>query len=96
MSKDPYSIIIRPLQTEKANREVENDNSYRFEVALDANKIEIKRAIETIYAHKKIKVKKVRTISKHPKARRVRFHVSTTKAWKQAIVSLDKESKLEF
>lgn len=96
MSRDPYSIILRPLMTEKANKDVEISNAYHFEVALDANKIEIQDAIEKIYANKKVKVKKVRIINKHPKTRRFRAHVSTTRAWKKAIVSLDKESKLEL
>lgn len=96
MSRDPYSIILRPLMTEKANSDKDNNNAYHFEVALDANKIEIQNAIEKIYSSKKVKVKKVRIINKHPKTRRFRFHVTTTRAWKKAIVSLDKESKLEL
>lgn len=96
MSRDPYSIILRPLMSEKASKDVEEHNSYHFEVALNANKIEIQNAIEKIYANKKVKVTKVRTISKHPKTRRFRFHIATTRAWKKAIVSLDKESKLEL
>lgn len=96
MSRDPYSIILRPLMTEKANRDMEKHNAYHFEVALNANKIEIKNAIEKIYAHKKVKVEQVRIVNKHPKTRRFRLHVSTTRAWKKAIVSLDKESKLEL
>jgi len=96
MSRDPYSIILRPLMTEKSTQDVEKNNAYHFEVALNANKIEIKHAIEVIYAHKKVKVHQVRIINKHPKTRRFRLHVSTTRAWKEAIVSLDKESKLEL
>jgi len=93
---DPYRIIIRPLMTEKATQDSEVNNAYHFEVAPDANKIEVKQAIETIYAHKKVKVRKVRIVNKHPKVRKFRFHQTSTKAWKKAIVFLDHESKLEL
>lgn len=96
MEKDVYSIIKRPIMTEKADFDTKIRNAYHFEVALDANKIEIKRAIEKIYAHKGVKVEKVRTLIKHPKGRRFRFRRGFTKAWKKAIVFLDKEHKLEL
>lgn len=95
MQKDPYQIIRRPWLTEKAQMDADKRNAYHFEVAPDANKIEIKSAIEHIYAHKGIKVKKVRIITKHPKKRRFRFKMGTTKNSKKAIVFLDKEHKLD-
>jgi large subunit ribosomal protein L23 len=82
--------------TEKADFDLKLRNAYHFQVAPDANKIEIKHAVEQIYAHKGVKVRKVRIITKHPKKRRFRFRMGATKAWKKAIVFLDKEHKLEL
>jgi len=96
MEKDPYSIILRPCLTEKAQKDTELRNTYHFEVAPKANKIEIKRAIEQIYSSKGVKVKKVRIINKAPKKRRFRFRIGFTTARKNAIVVLDKEQKLEL
>lgn len=96
MIKEPYHIILRPWMTEKAEFDVNLRNAYHFKVASDANKIEIRKAIEQIYAHKGVKVQKVRIMNKHPKKRRFRFRFGTTKAWKKAIVFLDKEYKLEL
>jgi large subunit ribosomal protein L23 len=96
MLKEPYHIILRPWMTEKADMDVNLRNAYHFRVAPDANKIDIRKAIEHIYAHKGVKVKKVRIMNKHPKKRRFRFRFGATKAWKKAIVFLDKEYKLEL
>lgn len=96
MIKDPYQIIQRPLITEKANMDIELRNAYHFRVAPDANKIEIKKAIEEIYAHKGAKVTHVRIVKKHAKKRRFRFRQGLTAAWKKAIVYVDKQYKLEL
>lgn len=96
MEKDFYSIIKHPITTEKADFDIKLRNAYHFEVALSANKVEVKKAIEKIYAHKGVKVKKVRIMTKHPKSRRFRFRRGFTRTWKKAIVFLDKEQKLEL
>ncbi len=96
MAKNAYDIIRRPLVTEKGEVDVEELNAYHFEVAPDANKIEIKKAIEEIYAHKSVKVDKVRIINKKPKKRRFRFRIGYTRSWKKAIVYLNREHKLEL
>lgn len=96
MEKTVYDIIRRPLITEKGETQKETLNAYCFEVALGANKAEIKAAIETIYKEKGIKVRKVCTINKKPKVRRFRFRKGLTRAWKKAIVYIDKQQKLEL
>ena len=96
MDKDPYSIIRRPLMTEKADFDTSLRNAYHFEVAPEANKIEIKKAIEYIYRQKGVKVEKVRVMNKHPKRRRFRFRRGTTRSWKKAIVFLHKEHSIEL
>lgn len=82
--KDPRDIIIRPLITEKSNmlREL---GQFVFEVAKDANKHEIKWAVEQLF---KVHVKKVRVINVKGKPRRVRFAPGRTRSWKKAIVTL--------
>lgn len=96
MDKDPYNIVKRPLMTEKAHFDSRLRNAYHFEVAPEANKIEIKAALEKIYQHKGIKVLKVRTINKRSKRRRYRLRLGATRSWKKAIVFLDKEHRLEL
>jgi len=96
MEQNIYDIIRRPLVTEKSEQDVELNNAYHFEVAPYANKILIKQAIEKIYAHKGVKVDKVRIVSKKAKRRRFRFRIGHTRSWKKAIVFLDPEYKLEL
>jgi len=57
--KDPQKVILFPLTSEKAVRLVESQNTVTFMVALDANKHDIKRAVEVLYG---VKVKDVRTV----------------------------------
>jgi large subunit ribosomal protein L23 len=91
VNKDPHRIILRPVITEKST---ELKDSYRvvcFEVARDANKIEIKKAVEHLF---KTKVASVRTQSKTGKVRRVGRNVGKTKAWKKAYVTLREGEKM--
>jgi large subunit ribosomal protein L23 len=92
----PYEIIIRPVITEKSNRLMEDYNKYTFEVALDASKPEIKRAVEELFG---VKVKKVNTMIVKPKKKRVlgRFReYGRTKKWKKAIVTLEPGQKIDL
>ena len=58
--KDPHDIILRPVLTEKAYEGI-GDKRYIFEVAVGANKTEIKLALESIFAEDGVKVEKVNT-----------------------------------
>ncbi len=83
--KSIYSIIKAPLVTEKTTRESVN-RKYTFWVAKDANKIEIKRAIEKIY---KVKVDKVASLMVKGKTKKVRWNQpGKTASWKKAVVKL--------
>ncbi len=84
--KDPYSIILNPLRTEKGSIIQEEENKYIFEVNREANKITIKTAVEEIY---KVKVKKVNTVNVAGKKRRVRRVEGIRPDWKKAIVTLE-------
>ena len=82
---DPRQVIIRPIITEKTDKLVSRLNSYVFEVARDANKIDVRRAVEAIW---NVKVLSVHTMNKKGKVRRVRFKRGKTSQWKKAIVKL--------
>lgn len=82
---DPRQVIIRPIITEKSDKSVNYQNAYVFEVAPDANKIEIRQAVEAIWG---VKVLSVRTMNKKGKVRRVRYKRGKTSSWKKAIVKL--------
>ncbi|MDO4356136.1 MAG: 50S ribosomal protein L23 [Clostridia bacterium] len=91
--KSPYDVIKRPVLTEKSY-DAMGDNKYTFEVAIDANKIEIKTAIEAIFGVKVESVNTMRTMGKMK--RQGRFEGRTAEK-KKAIVKLTKDSKkIEF
>jgi large subunit ribosomal protein L23 len=83
--RDPHVIIRTAHLTEKGTVQREKYGQYLFEVATDANKIEIKRAIETIYD---VKVGNVRTFVRRGKHKRFGRHEGKRPNWKRAIVTL--------
>lgn len=90
--KTSYDILKNILRTEKGT-EMLADNKYLFRVAEDANKIQIKQAIEEIY---NVKVTKVNTLKMHGKWRRLRYQAGRTPDWKKAIVTLREGDKIEI
>jgi large subunit ribosomal protein L23 len=90
---DPRSIVRRALITEKGTTLRETQNQYHFEVARDANKIEIKRAIETIFS---VKVGSVRTQQLRGKVKRQGRSSGRRSDWKKAIVTLKPDQKIEL
>ena len=89
-----YDIIKRPIITEKSMSMTE-DKRYTFEVAKDANKIEIAKAVEEIFG---VKVAKVNTINMYGKEKHVgRYPAGRRAARKKAMVTLTPDSKtIEF
>lgn len=98
--KSPYQIIksrrlteksrvLENLKHAKSNKSLARCDSAKivFNVHIDANKVEIKRAVEEIFAEKKVKVARVNTIRVKPKWRRVRGHEGKTAAFKKAVVT---------
>ncbi|WGS65367.1 50S ribosomal protein L23 [Marinitoga aeolica] len=79
-----YDIIIRPVLTEKTYM-LMSENKYTFEVAKDATKPEIKKAVEDIF---NVKVEKVYVMNVKPKPKRLGRFEGKTRAWKKAIVKL--------
>jgi large subunit ribosomal protein L23 len=91
--KDARQVVKRALITEKGSVLRERANQYSFEVDADANKIEIKRAVETIF---KVKVKDVRTQLMHGKVKRLGRSVGRRPDWKRAIVTLAADQTIEL
>lgn len=90
--KSYYDIIRRPIITEKTSTLISEPTKigsksiqYTFEVAVDANKVEIKNAIEHIF---NVKVLEVRTINVHRKPKRLQRYEGFKPAYKKAIVKL--------
>jgi large subunit ribosomal protein L23 len=83
--KNIHSVIKSPLTTEKSTRDV-SYRKYAFWVAIDANKIDIARAVETVY---NVKVAKVASMIVKGKIKRIRANQpGKTTDWKRAIVTL--------
>lgn len=79
-------ILIRPIITEKAG-DMKEKNKYVFEVDRRTNKIEVKKAIESVY---KVTVEKVNISNLKPKPKRIRMNAGYTRRWKKAVVTLKK------
>ena len=89
-----YDIILRPIITEQSTEHVDI-KKYVFEVARDANKIEIKNAVEEIFG---VEVQKVTTLNMTGKKKRTgRYPEGYRRDWKKAVVKLSDRSKtIEF
>ena len=90
---DHYNVIVKPLVTEKSTHLQNTRNVFAFEVHKDADKRQIKSAVETLY---KVKVLDVRTMNRKGKPRRSRHKVVHGSNWKRAIVQLDENSRIEL
>ena len=91
--KNPYQIVKRPLLTEKSDRLRETDNQYCFEVAVGANKLEVKAAIELLF---EVKVSSVRIQNRIGKAKRMGRFTGKRADWKKAIVTLKEGEVIEL
>ncbi len=92
--KSVYDVIKRPIVSE-ASMENMQDRKYTFEVALSANKLEIKQAVEQIFPG--TVVESVTTARVLGKKKRMGVHVGKRPDWKKAIVKLTEDSKtIEF
>ena len=89
MSRLAQDIILRPIITENSMDGIA-DRKYTFEVAKDANKIEIAKAVEELFG---VKVAKVNTINMLGKQKRMGVHSGYRADWKKAIVRLADSSK---
>lgn len=91
--KAPQDIIITPVITERSMDNLQ-EGKYTFKVAKEANKSEIKKAVEKLFG---VEVAKVTTMNVRGKEKRVGRFVGKTASWKKAIVTLTADSKsIEF
>ena len=90
---DTTNVIIKPLVTEKSTHQQQTRNAYAFKVHPNANKPEIKKAVEAIY---NVKVVEVRTMTRKGKPRRTKFKMTHGSDWKRAVVVLDENSRIEL
>lgn len=90
---DPHSILLRPVITEKTTHGIETLNSYVFDVAVNANKIMIRKAVEDVFD---VKVVKVNIRNRKGKIKRVGRSVGYGKDRKEAIVTLREGDKLDI
>ena len=85
-----YEVLRRPLITEK-NTALQAENKYAFEVAGEANKLQIKQAVEKAF---KVKVTAVNVMTVPGKTRRIGRRQVLTQSWKKAIVTLKSGDKI--
>lgn len=90
--KTSYDILKNILRTEKGTQMLP-ENKYLFHVAIDANKIQIRQAVEDVY---NVKVIGVNTLKMHGKWKRLRYKSGMTPDWKKAIVTLKAGDKIEI
>ncbi|MEW6267112.1 MAG: 50S ribosomal protein L23 [Thermodesulfobacteriota bacterium] len=91
--REPHQVVFKPLITEKSTDAREKSNQVAFEVNPEANKIEIRQAVERAF---KVKVLKVRTINLEGKRKRVGRTNGKRSDWKKAVVTLAPGDRIEF
>lgn len=87
-----YDVVRRPVVTEKSASMQAMRNQFTFEVASSANKVEVKKAIETLFS---VKVVKVNMVSMQGKQKRTFGRPGSTKPWKKAVVTLKKGDSID-
>ena len=93
MSIDLYDIVRAPRITERGTRLKEQSNVLTFEVKVDANKVQVRKAIEGIF---KVKVADVTTVNCPGKKKRMGQREGRRSDWKKAYVTLKPGAKIEI
>ena len=88
-----YEVIRRPIISEKSTALAEVAGRYAFEVAVQANKHEIREAVQQLF---KVKVREVRTMIVHGKVKRTGRFETKRSNWKKALVTLAEGQKIDF
>jgi len=91
--RNVYEVIKRPIISEKSTALAEVGGRYAFEVAPQANKIEIKDAVQQLF---NVKVRRVHTMMVHGKMKRTAKALTKRSNWKKAIVTLAEGQKIDF
>ncbi len=93
MTRDPFDILVKPLLTEKITGLQDHANRVAFVVRSNANRIEVRRAVEVAL---KVKVKSVNIMTVRGKPKRQGRFLGKRPDWKKAIVTLHEGEKLEL
>jgi len=93
MTMDFYDIIRVPRITEKGTRLKEKNNVLTFEVKINANKLQVRKAVEGIF---KVKVSDVTTVKNAGKSKRVGQRLGRRSDWKKAYVTLKPGEKIDI
>ena len=93
MNRDPRNVLVKPLMTEKSMQRKEELNAITFQVPVDANKVEIRQAVEKVF---NVKVATVRTASHEGKWKRMGKFEGRRPNWKKAVVTLAPGHKIEL
>ena len=91
--RDPRQILLRPLMTEKSMLLKESQNVVTFRVVPDANKVEIRQAVEAVF---NVKVRVVRAANVEGKLKRMGRHEGRRPSWKKAFVTLAPGYKIDL
>lgn len=90
--RDAREIVIRPVVTERSTELADSRDTYSFIVARDANKIEIRKAVEALFG---VRVQAVRTMNYRGKLRRVGRSLGRRAAYKKALVKLAEGERID-
>lgn len=90
---EPHQVILRPLVTEKGTHLSERHNAYQFEVALQATKDDVRKAVTELWG---VRIAAIRTQLYKGKPRRFKNRMGHTRDWKKAIVKLHPEDRISF
>jgi len=93
LKTDHYKILKKPLVTEKSTQMLADGNWVSFKVHSEANKIQIKEAVEKVFS---VTVTKVNTLIVPGKSRRFNGALGHTKSWKKAMLRLKEGDKIEL
>jgi len=91
--KNPHDVIVKALISEKGSRLREDGNKYLFEVRRDANKIEIRNAVQAVFD---VHVERVRTLNVSGKLKRMGRYAGRRADWKKAVVTLREGENIEL
>ncbi|RLC49060.1 MAG: 50S ribosomal protein L23 [Candidatus Cloacimonadota bacterium] len=89
--RDPREIVINPIITEKGANLKKEGNANLFKIAINANKIEVKKAIEEMFD---VKVKKINIIRQRGKVKKLGRYTGKRPDWKKAVVFLAKDENI--
>ena len=94
--KNVYQTVRQPLITEKSTIQRESNGTYCFKVHVNANKLQIARAVEKLFERDKVKVAVVRTAKVRGKVKRVGRFWGKTADWKKTVVYLKPDYHIDL